>query len=314
MCCRHSGIQELLASRIVALQDPLALHFDVGLPDGARGVQCRCCVIGSGRIHRGSTGHRGVVIAVARERELTQAFVELADTLVTGYDVADLLYGLVEHCVSLLDAAAAAIMLADQRGGLQVMAASTERTRLLELFQLQNDEGPYLDCFRTGHPVAVPDLAVVADRWPGFAAAAGQEGYAAVHALPFRLRDQIIGALNLFRSQPGDLLIDDLQVAQALADVATIGILHERAIHRHETLVGQLQGALNSRIIIEQAKGVLAERGGLNMDQAFHRLRGYSRNTNTGLARAARELVDSHLDTAAILVRASKRRTQSWTS
>jgi transcriptional regulator with GAF, ATPase, and Fis domain len=143
------------------------------------------------------------VIAVARERELTQAFVELADTLVTGYDVADLLYGLVEHCVSLLDAAAAAIMLADQRGGLQVMAASTERTRLLELFQLQNDEGPYLDCFRTGHPVAVPDLAVVADRWPGFAAAAGQEGYAAVHALPFRLRDQIIGALNLFRSQPG---------------------------------------------------------------------------------------------------------------
>jgi GAF domain-containing protein len=106
------------------------------------------------------------VIAVARERELTQAFVELADTLVTGYDVADLLYGLVEHCVSLLDTAAAAIMLADQRGGLQVMAASSERTWLLELFQLQNDEGPCLDCFRSGQPVAV------ADRWPRFAAAA----------------------------------------------------------------------------------------------------------------------------------------------
>jgi transcriptional regulator with GAF, ATPase, and Fis domain len=254
------------------------------------------------------------VIAVARERELTQAFVELADTLVTGYDVADLLYGLVEHCVSLLDAAAAGIMLADQRGGLQVMAASTERTRLLELFQLQNDEGPCLDCFRTGQLVAVPDLTVVADRWPRFAAAARQEGYAAVHALPLRLREQIIGALNLFSGQPGDLPIDDLPVAQALADVATIGILHERAIHHHETLIEQLQGALNSRIIIEQAKGVLAEHGGLDMDQAFHRLRGYSRNTNTGLARAARDLIDGHLDPAAILVPAPKRQTQPSTS
>jgi GAF domain-containing protein len=238
---------------------------------------------------------------VARERELTQAFVELADTLVSDYDVADLLYGLVEHSVSLLDATAAGIMLADQRGGLQVMASTTERTRLLELFQLQNDEGPCLDCFHTGQPIAVSDLDAAAERWPRFAPAALAEGYAAVHALPLRLREEIIGALNLFSGQSGDLSAEDLQVAQALADVATIGILQERAIQHSETLIEQLQGALNSRIIIEQAKGVLAERGGVDMDHAFRQLRAYSRNTNTGLARVARDLVDGHLDANAVL-------------
>jgi transcriptional regulator with GAF, ATPase, and Fis domain len=254
--------------------------------------------------------HQEEVIEVARESELTQAFVELADTLVSDYDVAGLLYGLVEHSVSLLNASAAGIMLADQRGGLQVMASTTERTRLLELFQLQNDEGPCLDCFHTGQPVAVPDLEAAATRWPRFAPAALAEGYTAVHALPLRLREQIIGALNLFNIHAGDLPAEDLQVAQALADVATIGILQERAIQHNETLVEQLQGALNSRIIIEQAKGVLAERGGLDMDQAFGQLRAYSRNTNTGLARAARGLVDGHLDATAVLTPQTKKATQ----
>lgn len=230
---------------------------------------------------------------MSREHLLAAAFVELADTLVDDYDVVDLLDRLAVHSVRLLDVTAAGLLLDDQRGrGLRVLAASSEQTRLLELFQLQTDEGPCLDCVRTGQPVSVPDLGEAAARWPQFAPKAVQQGFHAVHALPLRLRSQTIGALNLFHDQPASLAEDDLRLGQALADAATIGILHERTVRRNETVVEQLQTALNSRVILEQAKGFLADRGGIGVDEAFDWLRGYARSNNLRLSDAARRVIE----------------------
>ena len=164
---------------------------------------------------------------------------------------------------------------------------------LLELFQIQNDQGPCLDCFRTGRAVTAADLAGPGQPWPRFAAAAAGSGFRAVEALPMRLRDQVIGALNLFRAAPGPFDPAELRVGQALADVATIGLLHERNVRRSETVAEQLQGALNSRVVIEQAKGKLAERRSINMDQAFVLLRDYARNSNQRLTDVARAFVTS---------------------
>ncbi|MGH3796947.1 MAG: GAF and ANTAR domain-containing protein [Pseudonocardiaceae bacterium] len=234
-----------------------------------------------------------------RERGLADAFVSLADTLVADYDVIDLLYRLVETCTRLLAADTAGILLSNGRGRLQVMAYSTEGTRLLELLQLQTDEGPCLDCINTGLPVCVPNLtdSVSVSRWPQFAPSATKEGVYSVHALPMRLRSETIGGLNMFSAQPGPLPRDDLRVAQALADVATIGILQERAIHRSEVLTEQLQTALNSRIVIEQAKGVLVERTGLDFADAFALLRSHARAHGVRLSEVARQIVDGSMTT-----------------
>lgn len=232
---------------------------------------------------------------VTRERRLVEAFVALADTLVDDFDAVDLMHTLVEQSLDLLTADAAGLMLADQRGGLKVVASSTERTRLLELFQLQNDEGPCLDCFKTGRQILAPDLTAQVDRWPRFVPEAERQGFRSVHALPLRLRSETIGAMNLFHTNASALSGEDLKVGQSLADVATIGILQERAIQRSETLSEQLQGALNSRIIIEQAKGVLAEKGGLDMDAAFALLRGHARSNNRRLSDLARDVVEGRV-------------------
>jgi transcriptional regulator with GAF, ATPase, and Fis domain len=226
------------------------------------------------------------------EAQLTDVFVELADTLVDDFDVIDFLHVLTERCVALLDVAAAGLLLTDQQGALQVVAASTERTRLLELFQLQTDEGPCVECFRTGQPVSVADLPRATGRWPRFTEAAAEAGFAAVHALPMRLRDEVIGAMNLFDLGPRTLHEGKLRIGQALADVATIGLLQERAIRRRETLAEQLQTALTSRIVIEQAKGVIAERLGLDMDRAFNLLRDAARSRSRRLSELAQAIVD----------------------
>lgn len=225
-------------------------------------------------------------------RLLSETFVELADTMVGGFDVIDFLHVLTDRSVQLLDVSAAGLLLADPRGELRVVAASSEQARLLELFQIQHNQGPCLDCFRSGRPVAAADLSAEIRRWPRFATAAGEAGFSAVQALPMRLRDQIIGALNLFRASPGPFDNEDARVGQAMADVATISLLHERNLRRSETLNEQLQAALNSRVTIEQAKGKLAERVGLDMDQAFNRLRSYARERNRGLSELARAFVD----------------------
>jgi GAF domain-containing protein len=223
---------------------------------------------------------------------LSDTFVDLADTMVAEFDIIDFLHLLTDRSVLLLAASAAGVVLADPRGELRVAAASSEEAGLLELFQLQNDQGPCLECFRTGRPVTAADLAGPAQRWPRFAHAAVQSGFRTVEALPMRLRDQVIGALNLFRAEPGPFEPADLRIAQALADVATIGLLHERNVRRTETVAEQLQAALNSRVVIEQAKGKLAERLSIDMDRSFNMLRDYARNTNQRLTDVARAFVD----------------------
>jgi GAF domain-containing protein len=222
---------------------------------------------------------------------LSETFVELTDTMVADFDVIDFLHVLTSRSVELLDVSAAGLLLADPRGELRVVAASSEAARLLELFQLQNDQGPCLDCFRSGQPVATADLGAD-ERWPRFAAAAGQGGFRAVQALPMRLREQVIGALNLFRADRGAFAPASVRVGQALADVATISLLHERGMRHSDILNEQLQAALNSRVIIEQAKGKLAERLGVDMDQAFALLRDRARASNRRLSDLARAFID----------------------
>jgi ANTAR domain/GAF domain len=237
-----------------------------------------------------------------REELVSRAFVTLADTLVDEYDVIELLNRLADFAVQLLPADAAGIVLGDARRELRAVAASDEAAHVMELLQLQSDEGPCLDCFQTAAPVKVADLAQAAGRWPSFAAAVAQRGnFRSVHALPLRLRGRAIGALNLFRAVAGPLPEPDLALGQALADVATIGILQERAIHRGELLNEQLQLALNSRVIIEQAKGVLAQYGGLELAAAFDELRHYARSHNVKLADLARRVVDKDVDLADIM-------------
>jgi GAF domain-containing protein len=236
-----------------------------------------------------------------REGLLTEAFVSLADTLVDDYDIIDLLDRLVSFSVDLLAAQAAGIMLADHQGNLRVAAVSNEETETIELLQLQARQGPCMDCVHRAAPVSVPDLSKAGQRWPLFVAALQEGAYRSVHALPLRLRGNAIGGLNLFHREPGALPDSDLALGQALADVATIGILQERAIRRGEILTEQLQTALNSRVIIEQAKGVLAERGNLSMDDAFTRLRGHARGHNQPLSKLARQIVDGNVPTGAIL-------------
>src|SRR5216683_6941303 len=223
---------------------------------------------------------------------LSETFVELTDTMVADFDVIDFLHVLTDRSVRLLDVSAAGLLLADPHGELRVVAASSEAARLLELFQLQNDQGPCLDCFRTGKPVWAEDLYAQAQRWPRFATAARQSGFVAVQALPMRLRDQVIGALNLFRASPGAFDPGDVRIGQALADVATISLLHERSMRHSDILNEQLRTALNSRVIIEQAKGKLAERLGLDTDQAFSLLRDHARARNRRLSDLAQAFID----------------------
>ena len=229
---------------------------------------------------------------MTRERQLVETFVEVADTLVDDFDVIDFLLTLAGRCVRLLDVDAAGIMLIDQRGHLHAAAASTESARLVELFELQTDAGPCIDCCRTGTPVVNADLGANAGRWPRFAEAARDSGFVAVHALPLRLRETVIGALNLFSAESRVLTEDDVRAGQALADVATIGILAQRSLHQAELLAAQLQSALNSRIVIEQAKGVLAERRRISVDEAFALLREHARHHNLRLSDLARDVAE----------------------
>lgn len=225
-------------------------------------------------------------------QRLATIFVEVADTLVDEFDLIDFLHMLTDRATSLVDAAAVGIVLADPRGTLEFMAGSNESVKLLELFQLQNHEGPCLEAFQTGQPVINVDLSAASDRWPRFAPRATAVGFQAVHAFPLRLRQQVIGAMNVFgATKGGDFQDTDVTVMQALADVASIALLQERAIRRGEVLSEQLQGALNSRIVIEQAKGAVAQARGVSVDEAFASIRSYARSNNQRLTDVAHRIV-----------------------
>ena len=217
---------------------------------------------------------------------LSDLFVDVADTLVDDFDVVDFLTTLCEHATLVSGAEAVGIMLTDHRGELRFMAASNDAGRDLEHAQLQLGQGPCLDCVRTMQPVVNTDLAV-AHLWPKFAAHAIAAGFHSVHAFPMRLRDQAIGALNLFSIQETRFEPGEVRIVQSLADVATIAILQERTIARAEALTEQLQGALNSRIVIEQAKGALARIEGISVDEAFERLRQRARSSRQRLVDVA---------------------------
>jgi len=220
-----------------------------------------------------------------REEWLAATLVELADTQGEKFDLVDFLSLVARRCVDLFGAAEAGLMLADPAGNLRFMASSSESAKILELFELQNEEGPCLDCFRTGEQVVNQRLGT--GRWPRFSAEAQAAGFVSAHALPLRVRGRIIGAINLFHSQDQHLDRRDVAFGQAMADIATIGILQARAISEASVLAGQLQGALDSRILLEQAKGRLAERAEVGLDEALSRLRGYSRRHNRRLSEVA---------------------------
>lgn len=234
---------------------------------------------------------------IERERRAGRAFVALADTLVDDFDVVELLNYLVTVTVELLEAHAAGIVLADAGGTLRAVAASSGQARVVELLQLQSAEGPCLDCYHSATTVQVPDVAAAADRWPTFVAEVRRTTeFRSVHALPLRLRGEALGAFNLFRAEPGVLPDDDVALAQAFADVATIGILHQRAVRRSQAVVEQLQSALDSRIVIEQAKGVITQSTGLDVDAGFALLRAYCRRRRLRLTDVAQRIVDQELD------------------
>lgn len=227
----------------------------------------------------------------ARELLIADVFVEPAGTLVDDFDLLDFLHALVERTVALVDADAGGIMPADQRGGPEVMASSTHDTRLVELFELQHDEGPCLDAFRFGQPVTPTDQAAMRAAWPTFTARLSDAGFASTQAVPLRLEDEAIGALNVFRVSPGALSDADVKLARALADVATVAIVQRRVLDAREQLAEQLQEALTSRLKVEQAKGKLAERTGVGTDAAFTQMRSHARRSGLPLCQVVEAVI-----------------------
>jgi transcriptional regulator with GAF, ATPase, and Fis domain len=240
---------------------------------------------------------------MTRQERVTEVLVELADTLVAGFDVIDFLHTLAERSVELLAADAAGLMLANQKGHLEVVAASSEEARVLELFELQSSQGPCMDCFTSGQPLVNVDVAQLADRWPLFVQAASAGGYRSAHALPLRLRGQVIGAMNLFCISETPLSPDDVALGQGMADIATISLLQQRRALEHDVLTEQLQSALNTRIVIEQAKGVLSERAGIPLGTAFSLMRARARSTQQPLTAVAYAVLDGTIDGADLQAR-----------
>lgn len=244
---------------------------------------------------------------MSRERRLVEAFVQLADSLVEEYDPVDVVQELLDRAVDLLPVDTAAVLLAGEDGELRVLASTSEATRWLELLQIQAQDGPCVQSYRSCERVIVEDLEEARDQWPAFAKQALLEGFQSVYALPMRLRMDRVGALNLFSTGDEHLTEDDVLIGQALADIASITILQARMLADHKTVNGQLQVALQGRIVIEQAKGILAAQGDLDPEAAFHALRGYARHTRVRLPDLARAVVGRTIDTSQILTHADHR-------
>lgn len=238
---------------------------------------------------------------MTRESDIAEAFVSLATSLATGFDVTDLLSELTTDSARFLDVASAGLLLADGLGVLHVLSASSEATRLLEVFQLQSGQGPCRDCFDTGGPVSVPDLAAEVGRWPLFVPAAQAAGFASVHALPLRLRDTVLGAMGLFGTTVGALEPADLKLGQAFADVASVALVQDRTVADRITLMEQLQTALTSRVLVEQAKGVVSQVGDVDMPTAFLMLRRYGRRHHARLGDVAHAVVTRSLSAHQLL-------------
>lgn len=225
-----------------------------------------------------------------RETQVLNAVVELVDSLLEDFDVVDLLTGLTERCAELLDVAAAGILLANPLQQLRLLAATSEAARELEVFQLQADEGPCMDCYATGEPVSVGDLQAEIGRWPRFVPVALAAGFSSVHAVPMRAAGIVFGALGLFGSSPGGLTEADLLVGQTLTHIACVAILQENP-PTPMTLMPPLHAAMTNRVIVEQAKGLLHEMLDVSVEDAFDLLRTYARVNGDHLSELARKLM-----------------------
>jgi hypothetical protein len=210
----------------------------------------------------------------------------LGDPVAEERDLLDALHELVRACVDIGSAAAAGIVVRDADGGPELLAASDGR--LFELFRLQHCDGPCVEAMSTSAP---------------FAASAAVLGFSAVHAFPMRLREERLGALSLCCGPSTVLSEADARSAQALADIATVSILQLRALRSSRRLADQLQAALDSRVVIEQAKGVLSEAGHVDMERAFCRLRQYARSRNLRLAVVAAAVASRGLSPDEVLAR-----------
>jgi GAF domain-containing protein len=235
---------------------------------------------------------------MTREQRIVATFVELADTMVADFDVVEFLHRLSLRCVELLDCVEAGLLLADAGGALRVMASSSERSDALDLLQCQNEEGPCFECYQRGRAVFSSDLKSDTGRWPTFSPMAVQKGFRSVQAVPMRVRGEPVGALNLLRDVAGRLADRDMPLAQGMGDIAAIALLQERTVRESRDVVAQLQRALISRVAIEQAKGIVAERAQISVDAAFARLRTHARDHNRRLSDVARQLIDGGLDPA----------------
>jgi GAF domain-containing protein len=231
----------------------------------------------------------------AREAQINNAFVAVADTLTSDFDVVDLLHTLVEQCTHILDTTAGGLMLVDGDGQLQLMTSTSEAADLVEVMQIAASDGPCIECFTTGAAVSVPDIESIDGKWPAFQKAARESGFRSAHATPLKLRDQVIGTMNLFGTKPQALSARDAAVAQALSDVATIGILQERLVREGNIVAEQLHSALDSRIVIEQAKGIISHSLSIDMDEAFGVLRAHARNNNLTIRFVAEEITNRRL-------------------
>lgn len=238
---------------------------------------------------------------IPREIRIGQLFVELADTLTDDFDLVEFMHRLADACIELLDVDAAGLMMIDLQGRPRLVASSPDLMRDLELFELQADEGPCLDVIETGEAVVNVTVATAQQRWPRFTAAALEAGIRATHALPLKLRADRIGAVNLFTQDEQHLSERDIALGQALADVASIGLLQQRNTREPPMLAEQLQSTLNTRILVEQAKGILAERSGLTPGDTFPFLRAHARGTRETLQRVAGQVVSGHLTGAELL-------------
>jgi GAF domain-containing protein len=242
-----------------------------------------------------------------RDEWLARTFVELADTLVADFDLIEFLSMLADRCIELLGAVEVGLLLADPGGGLQVLASSTERMRMTELLEVQYSEGPCFECFHLGQPVLNQQLEAADRRWPRFAPLARESGFVMVHAVPLRLRNVVIGAMNVFDTAPHEIASTESNLIRAFADAATIGILQERTVKQQSDLSAQLQGALNSRVAVEQAKGIVAERLKVDMETAFAMVRNHARSNNTQLSAVARALIEGSLTAGELTVAAEHR-------
>lgn len=216
---------------------------------------------------------------------------EFARTLVVHYEISEVLYQLADRTTELLGVAGAGVCLGEE-GHLRFVTGVNEATVRVEQAQERVQEGVCVEAFQTGKPVAVPDLALIGDKWTDFRAEARSVGVSAVVGIPMRLDDEVLGAVNIYATEARQWSDDDIATAQVLADMATSYLVNASELEKSRRTAEQLQEALQSRIVIEQAKGVLSAERRIPIDEAFEALRAHARSHSANLRAVAEAVVN----------------------